>query len=596
MSSLNIVTNFNHDGWGPDEEDDQTINTCLNSINKLPFDPKLKLEKQIHICDFTFSTYQRNVREGNRVNRLNSTSMDEELQFQTVDSRTIVKIKPTTHYKKKTPIKQTTQAFNQKVMEEEQLQFSKQKQYPDVRRQKYIAKNRSLRLPTRYHPLNEWSIEPTPAWNVVAEIPFNVLLKQEMNSSLVTVEDLFWRGKLGIYDRKMDQITPKSEVYLLHLSNSYDYYWTSTHDDDCIADVLLETYKTSPSKPFDSEDRNGLNSENDFDSPDKKQTGNMPLQGDSATYDQAMKVERDLMRYDKIVLAATDQILSVLMTAGRSKHSWHLNVTKIENQIIIDKANGSIIDMLTVNETAPDPPQPDCEIKINRPSSLRYEAVKVNQNLRQQVLLQDEYAETFLDPPFVEESDNPATIAYRYRKFTLPGTPNATNFEKLPILVITRCEVHSKLQGTDTYAYVCALNECPNKNNKSWRSQIETQKGALLANEIRNNTTKLQRFVACANMAGCGVFKLAYVTRRSPNDAENHSIIGIHTHTTQNLALQMGFSLDNAWGSIKAIVHLIMRRPDGQYVLLKDPMKPIIRLYSVSEEEELNQGQPQESK
>ncbi|UKK00997.2 eukaryotic translation initiation factor 3 subunit 7 [Theileria orientalis] len=586
MLDLKVVVNSNQDGWGPDETDQQTVASCLDSINKFPFEPRLKLDKQIHICDFTYGTYQRNTREGNRVNRFNTNSYDDEFQFQTVDSRTVVKTRPTTHYKKKVVLKQTTQAFNQKVMEEEQLQFSKQKQYPDLRRQKYLMKNRSLRLPIRYQALNEWSVEPTPSWNVVAEIPFNLLLKQEMNSNLVTVEDLFWRGKLGVYDKKMDYITSKTEVTLQHLSNSFDYYWTSTHDDDCIADVLLETYRSSPKQSEEQE----ASEKSDAESPKEKQSGNMPLQAGSASYDKAMKIEKELLKYDKIVLAATDQILAVLMTAARSKYSWHLNITKIENQIIIDKANGSIVDMLTVNETAPDPPQPDCEIKINRPSSLRYEAVKVNQNLRQQVLVPEEFAETFDDPPFVEESDTPATIAYRYRKFTIPGSQNAENFEKLPIMVVTRCEVHGKLPGTDNYTYVCALNECPNKNNKSWRSQIETQKGALLANEIRNNTTKLQRFVACANMAGCSVFKLAYVTRKSPMDAENHSIIGVHTHTTVNLALQMGFSLNNAWGSIKSIVQLIIRKPDGQYVLLKDPMKPIVRLYSVSDEEDLTKS------
>ncbi|BAM40824.1 eukaryotic translation initiation factor 3 subunit 7 [Theileria orientalis strain Shintoku] len=589
MFDLKLVINTNKDGWGPDETDQQTVATCLDSINKFPFEPRLKLDKQIHICDFTYGTYQRNTREGSRANRFNTNTYDDEFQFQTVDSRTVVKTRPTTHYKKKVVLKQTTQAFNQKVMEEEQLQFSKQKQYPDLRRQKYLMKNRSLRLPVRYQALNEWSVEPTPTWNVVAEIPFNLLLKQEMNSNLVTVEDLFWRGKLGVYDKKMDYITSKTEVTLQHLSNSFDYYWTSTHDDDCIADVLLETYRAS-SKPSEEAEGQEASEKSDPESPKEKQSGNMPLQAGSASYDKAMKIEKELLKYDKIVLAATDQILAVLMTAARSKYSWHLNITKIENQIIIDKANGSIVDMLTVNETAPDPPQPDCEIKINRPASLRYEAVKVNQNLRQQVLIPDEFAETYDDPPFVEESDTPATIAYRYRKFTIPGSQNAQNFEKLPIMVVTRCEVHGKLPGTDNYAYVCALNECPNKNNKSWRSQIETQKGALLANEIRNNTTKLQRFVACANMAGCSVFKLAYVTRKSPMDAENHSIIGVHTHTTGNLALQMGFSLNNAWGSIKSIVQLIIRKPDGQYVLLKDPMKPIVRLYSVSDEEDLTKS------
>ncbi|EKX73148.1 eukaryotic translation initiation factor 3 subunit 7, putative [Theileria equi strain WA] len=577
MASINIVANINENGWGPDETDEQTISSCLFPITKFPFEPNLKVDRQIHICDFTFSTYQRNTRESSRYPRSNTGALDEELQFQTVDSRSMLKVRSSQHYKKRVVLKQTTQAFNQKLMEEEAMLLSKQK-HPELRRQKIMMQVRNARNNARHHTFNEWSIEPTPLWVVVAEIPFNQLLKQEFNSSTIKVEDLFWRGKLGYYDKKMDYITLKTEVNLQHLSNSYDYYWTSTHDDDCIADVLLETYNNTK--------------KNDVDTTEEKtevKAKNMPLQSEK-NHDSAA-LDKDLLRYDQIVVAATDQILAVLMTAARSKYSWHLNITKIENQIIIDKANGSIIDMLTVNETAPEPPMQDAEIKVNRPPALGYEAVRVNQNMRQQVLLSETIHEDFGNPPFVEEGDNPSTVAYRYRKFTIPGNPNATNYEKLPITIVTRAEVHAKLQSAqEGYTYVCALNELPSKNHKSWRSQIETQKGALLANEIRNNTTKLQRFVACASMAGCDTFKLAFVTRKQPTDAENHSIIGIHTYTTSNLAVQMGLNMNNAWGAIRSIVQLIIRKPDGQFVLLKDPMKPIIRLYATGDDDEVNDG------
>lgn len=403
---------------------------------------------------------------------------------------------------------------------------------------------RTARMNSRHRTFNEWSIEPTPLWNVVAEIPFNQLPKQTIDISAIAVEDLFWRGKLRYYDKSMDQITVKSQLQLSHHAHNYDHYWASTHDDECIGEILMQIYEES------EKDENG--------------------------------------QYNQIVMAATDQILAVLMTAARSKYSWHLNITKIDNQIIIDKANGSIIDLLTADETAPEPPMQDAENKLNRPPALGYEAVKVNQNLRQQVLL-DEVANEYEQAPFVEPGDKPASIAYRYRKFTIPPRKGGTDSECLPIVLITRAEVNAKLKGTDAnsgYTYVCTLNELVTKKAKPWATQIEAQKGALLANEIRNNTTKLQRFAAQASIAGCDNLRLGYITRRSPNDAENHTILGIQSFTTENLASQMGLKMDNSWGIIRSLADLLMTKPEGHYVLLKDPMKPIMRLYATPEDEE----------
>lgn len=65
---------------------------------------------------------------------------------------------------------------------------------------------------------------------------------------------------------------------------------------------------------------------------------------------------------DQVHVAATAQVLACLMAAPQSKYSWHLLLTKIDKKIIIDKANGSIVDLLTVNETSSEPPMQDAEV------------------------------------------------------------------------------------------------------------------------------------------------------------------------------------------------------------------------------------------
>ena len=43
----------------------------------------------------------------------------------------------------------------------------------------------------------------------------------------------------------------------------------------------------------------------------------------------------------------------------------------------------------------------------------------------------------------------------------------------------------------------------------------------------------------------------------------------------------MNLNLNNGWGIVRTICDIIMGRPDGKYILVKDPNKPIIRLYEV---------------
>ena len=60
----------------------------------------------------------------------------------------------------------------------------------------------------------------------------------------------------------------------------------------------------------------------------------------------------------------------------------------------------------------------------------------------------------------------------------------------------------------------------------SWRQKLETQRGAVLANELKNNANKLAKWTAAAHISGTDMIKLGYVTRATPKDNFNHVILG----------------------------------------------------------------------
>ena len=75
------------------------------------------------------------------------------------------------------------------------------------------------------------------------------------------------------------------------------------------------------------------------------------------------------------------------MCATRSGYSWDVVVTRVGDKLFFDKRDQSSLNLLTVNETAPEP-VPEEKDNINGVQHLSLEATMINQNFSQQVHLQ----------------------------------------------------------------------------------------------------------------------------------------------------------------------------------------------------------------
>lgn len=110
---------------------------------------------------------------------------------------------------------------------------------------------------------------------------------------------------------------------------------------------------------------------------------------------------------------------------------------------------------------------------------------------------------------------------------------------------------------------------------------MHTQRGAVLATELKNNANKLAKWTAQAMLAGADMMKLGYVTRVHPRDHFNHVILAVVGYKPKEFAGQINLNTNNMWGIVKAIVDLCMKLNEGKYVLVKDPQKPQVRVYEV---------------
>ncbi|XP_021951551.1 eukaryotic translation initiation factor 3 subunit D [Folsomia candida] len=271
---------------------------------------------------------------------------------------------------------------------------------------------------------------------------------------------------------------------------------------------------------------------------------------------------------------ATDSILATLMCATRSNYSWDIVVQKIGEKLFFDKRDNTF-DLLTVNETSNEPPVDDPEML----NTLALEATFVCNNFSQQALKTGEDRYKFEDPnPFIgeEEVEKMASVGYRYRKWDLDNG----------IVLVTRCQHDAVMQavnGEMQYINVKALNEWDPRfsGGIEWRQKLDSQRGAVLANELRNNACKLAKWTVQSLLAGSDQMKFGYVSRVSVRDDSNHVILGTQQFKPTEFATQISLNMDNAWGVLRCVIDLCMKQPDGKYLILRDPNKPLIHLFDI---------------
>ncbi|KAI1613857.1 translation initiation factor eIF-3 subunit 7 [Exophiala viscosa] len=346
-----------------------------------------------------------------------------------------------------------------------------------------------------------------------------------------------------------------------------------------------------------------------YDKPPIKNTERKLMSLERAAYNvttSADPVIQELAEKDEASIFATSDILSMLMCATRSVYSWDIVILKNGNKIFLDKRPDSSIDLVTVNENAADAPmeadtantQQQTGVKadsINTPHNLAMEATMINHNFALQTVVesQNNKFEYPKPNPFYsasEETDALASKGYKYRRFDL-----SLEKDDEPVHLIVRTELDAatknNLSGDDQFLVLKALNEFDHKAQGAggaldWRTKLTSQRGAVVATEMKNNSCKLARWTTQAILAKADQMKLGFVSRVNPKSAANHVILGVVGYKPREFASQMNLGFSNGWGIVRTIVDLVKQlsagdEADKKYVLVKDPNKPVIRLYEV---------------
>jgi len=542
----------NPDSWGPPLNDE---NEAKSKFHLLPYAPFGRSDRIGRAADFTSnsswggrSQYKDRRRfgedQGKNEGFQYKVDAEEQKEFQLVDTtRAAPKrfVAPARRRQQQNRLRQLNARNRQQPNERDNARYNQ----PQRTRRRNNWSRGGNRGNWQNRVDRQASVAVQPTWEKVEEFDLAKLAKLRGDSP--SAEDLQWCGFLDQYNDAYDKVTTKASVSLKR-SETKEFYPVTTTEDPVIEKLAIED------------------------------AGNV---------------------------FATDAILAHLMASPRSVYPWDIVVQKLPNgALFFDKRDSTQFDFLTVNETSNTPPvkSEDDPEGINAPERLSLEATTINQNFSQQVLKNSKTRKHFDYPnPFFDADDadgmEPASVAYRYRRFTFDNSKAAEATADIKLVVRTELHGMVKKRGGDSreqYMTAFALNEFDanrsstnNNNNNSnvtainWRDKIDSQRGAVLATEIKNNSCKLAKWTAQSMLAGADQMKIGFVSRVTRNNAYEHAIIATQFSRPRDFATQITLNEGNMWGIIRMLIDLFQKQPEGKYVLMREPNKAMVKLYSV---------------
>lgn len=233
------------------------------------------------------------------------------------------------------------------------------------------------------------------------------------------------------------------------------------------------------------------------------------------------------------------------MCAPRSVYPWDIVILREGSSLFFDKRDGGPFDTVTVNENAADPPQ-DTPLtttnpndkgaeaqqpqppSINSATSLSLEATYINQNFGFQTVIDSpssggpppidlSHPNPFYGP---DETEPLASCGYRYRLFDM----SVNDDEDMKICIRTEVDAYlpsatataaQNVKDGQGLVTIRALNEFDPRsqgagNAPDWRTKLDSQRGAVVATEMKNNSCKLAKWTVQRVLAGAEVMKIGY--------------------------------------------------------------------------------------
>jgi len=298
-------------------------------------------------------------------------------------------------------------------------------------------------------------------------------------------------------------------------------------------------------------------------------------------------------------IIASDVVLATLMNYSRSYYSWDIKVEKYDDMIFLTKREKGekeefvSVDLETVGENSITPPaasveDPKSPAALNTAMNLMKEGTKVKHSV-QYVCLNQKKVHKFDHPhPYQEDEDQQDLPSHGYTYMRWPfgeGRHLLTrgqihSFENLGTGLATDEENEDNIKYNNIYA----MNQW--KMSKDAWETIDNDKTAILSQQLTDNTNRVAKWALQSMFAGADKMKIVFVSRQKMINNKKHAIMGCSTIPTMKFIDLISYKFDESWSNVKYIADYFEKQEDGEYIVIRDPARNCLKVFSVSEEGE----------
>ncbi|KAL4499342.1 hypothetical protein ABPG72_006928 [Tetrahymena utriculariae] len=532
LADLENLKSFTKQTWGPDR------NYVFTKFDNLPFTPFSRLEKLGACCDLQNIMATRTGLKQTQVIRSTApasapTNAVESIQLATStvdaenDFHTVTAKKDKNLYAQKI-IKQglRDQKIN-KQREQEQKEQEKNSKIQNVKKPKIISANnkKQVIIKTKFKEYTNVKVD----WEVLHESQKLNIEQHPINN--VTITPIKITGKLKQYDKSFDRIDPRG-IKKLDISKNLSVVNSSTLKDDILIELLQQDVDEKSDKP---------------------------------------------------TVYTTDALLLALMTCKKNEFPWDILVQKDGNAIVFDtyeEERMNYMDFQSVNENSSVLPEEEKDL-----NKLCVEATTITKKFQAYTCKEDNGEIWDISEGEANQIDE-QNIAFKY--------VNVNIDDKINIKVrvqIDGYDIVNKVDPESAEPYqekvpilVRALNEFDSASQ--WKTKLLTQKGSVTSTEYINNITLFMKWLIQMQLSGAERLKLAYTSRASAKDTQNHNILCVDSFDLQTLTNIIQFKFKDQWQVVKYFIDQILHEKDGKYMLVKTAFKQSVKTYLLPNDQE----------
>ncbi len=135
-----------------------------------------------------------------------------------------------------------------------------------------------------------------------------------------------------------------------------------------------------------------------------------------------------------------------------------------------------------------------------------------------------------------------------------------------------------------THDTACSTAHDITKNNSSNHTNTTTDTDSIGSNDdnIDNDNTTITIIITVVIIVDVAHHAVGHFLQ--PASLSPDAMIPyVQVCKPKDFAMQINLHMENCWGIVRAVIDLCLKLDEGKYLIVKEPNKPVMRLYSVPE-------------